>query len=74
MFLRVRMTSSHSAARLLSAIARSVNLPPNFFDDKVNLGNSILRVIHYPPMPADPTASAAPMVVPVADSDIVPSP
>jgi len=44
-------------ARLLSAIARSVNLPANFFDDKVNLGNSILRVIHYPPMPADPTPS-----------------
>jgi isopenicillin N synthase-like dioxygenase len=43
--------------RLLAPIARSVNLPPNYFDDKVNLGNSILRVIHYPPMPADPTPS-----------------
>jgi isopenicillin N synthase-like dioxygenase len=43
--------------RLLSAIARSVALPPDFFDDKVNLGNSILRVIHYPPMPAEPTPS-----------------
>jgi len=43
--------------RLLAAIARSVGLPENFFDDKVNLGNSILRVIHYPPMPPDPTSS-----------------
>jgi isopenicillin N synthase-like dioxygenase len=43
--------------RLLSAIARSVALPANFFDDKVNLGNSILRVIHYPPMPPEPTPS-----------------
>jgi isopenicillin N synthase-like dioxygenase len=43
--------------RLLSAIARSVNLPANFFDDKVNLGNSVLRVIHYPPMPPEPTPS-----------------
>ena len=43
--------------RLLSAIARSVKLPPDFFDDKVNLGNSILRVIHYPPMPPEPTPS-----------------
>jgi isopenicillin N synthase-like dioxygenase len=43
--------------RLLSAIARSVALPADFFDDKVNLGNSILRVIHYPPMPPEPTAS-----------------
>jgi isopenicillin N synthase-like dioxygenase len=43
--------------RLLAPIARSVNLPPNYFDDKVNLGNSVLRVIHYPPMPPEPTPS-----------------
>ena len=43
--------------RLLSAIARSVALPADFFDDKVDLGNSVLRVIHYPPMPPEPTAS-----------------
>jgi isopenicillin N synthase-like dioxygenase len=43
--------------RLLAPIARSVNLPPNFFDDKVNLGNSVLRVIHYPPMQPEPTPS-----------------
>jgi isopenicillin N synthase-like dioxygenase len=44
-------------AKLLSAIARSVNLPPDFFADKVDLGNSILRVIHYPPLPPDPMGS-----------------
>jgi isopenicillin N synthase-like dioxygenase len=44
-------------ARLLAAIARSVDLPANYFDDKVNLGNSVLRVIHYPPMPPEPTPS-----------------
>ncbi len=44
-------------ARLLGAIARSVNLPSNYFDDKVDLGNSVLRVIHYPPMPPEPTPS-----------------
>jgi isopenicillin N synthase-like dioxygenase len=43
--------------RLLSAIARSVRLPADFFDDKVNLGNSVMRVIHYPPMPPVPTPS-----------------
>jgi isopenicillin N synthase-like dioxygenase len=43
--------------RLLGAIARSVALPPNYFDDKVNLGNSVLRVIHYPPLPPEPTPS-----------------
>jgi isopenicillin N synthase-like dioxygenase len=44
-------------ARLLSAIARAAKLPPDFFDDKVDLGNSILRVIHYPPLPPDPQGS-----------------
>ncbi|MEO8016790.1 MAG: 2-oxoglutarate and iron-dependent oxygenase domain-containing protein [Pseudomonadota bacterium] len=43
--------------RLLAPIARSVGLPADYFDDKVNLGNSVLRVIHYPPMPAQPTPS-----------------
>ncbi len=43
--------------RLLAPIARSVNLPANYFDDKVDLGNSVLRVIHYPPMPPEPTPS-----------------
>ncbi len=43
--------------KLLAAIARSVDLPADFFDDKVDLGNSVLRVIHYPPMPPEPTPS-----------------
>jgi isopenicillin N synthase-like dioxygenase len=43
--------------RLLAAIARSVALPPNYFDDKVDFGNSVLRIIHYPPMPPEPTPS-----------------
>ncbi len=43
--------------RLLMAIARSLGLPNAYFEDKVELGNSVLRVIHYPPMPAQPTES-----------------
>jgi isopenicillin N synthase-like dioxygenase len=43
--------------RLLSAIARALELPSNYFDDKVNEGNSVLRVIHYPPMPPHDTPS-----------------
>lgn len=43
--------------RLLTAIARVLDLAPDFFEDKVQLGNSVLRVIHYPPMPAQPTES-----------------
>jgi isopenicillin N synthase-like dioxygenase len=43
--------------RLLAPIATSFGMPRHFFDDKVDLGNSILRVIHYPPMPPEPTPS-----------------
>ena len=43
--------------RLLTAIARVLELPADFFEDKVQLGNSVLRVIHYPPMPPNPTES-----------------
>jgi len=35
---------------LLSAIAIHLGLPPRWFDDKVGEGNSVLRVIHYPPV------------------------
>jgi isopenicillin N synthase-like dioxygenase len=35
---------------VLSAIARDLALPPRWFDDKVDHGNSILRPLHYPPV------------------------
>ncbi len=37
--------------RLLRAIARYLGLADRFFDDPVRLGNSILRLLHYPPVP-----------------------
>ena len=39
-------------ARLLRAIATFLDLSPDYFADKVQLGNSVLRVLHYPPVPA----------------------
>jgi len=39
--------------RLLSAIARHLKLSPDYFDNVVDHGNSILRLLHYPPIPAD---------------------
>jgi len=39
--------------RLLAAIARHLGLAPDFFDDTVADGNSVLRLLHYPPMGAD---------------------
>jgi isopenicillin N synthase-like dioxygenase len=40
-------------SRVLSALALHIGLPENYFVDKTNFGNSILRPIHYPPITAD---------------------
>lgn len=45
--------------RILAAIARYLNLHPRFFDDTITDGNSIIRLIHYPPVPADSPAVRA---------------
>ena len=50
-------TFDRTGRRILRAIAATLNLPADFFEDKVQLGNSVLRVIHYPPMPPQPTES-----------------
>jgi isopenicillin N synthase-like dioxygenase len=34
---------------ILAAIAMDLKLPPTFFNETVNNGNSILRLLHYPP-------------------------
>jgi isopenicillin N synthase-like dioxygenase len=50
-------TFDRTGRRLLTAIARWLKLPSDYFEGKVQLGNSVLRVIHYPPMSAQPTES-----------------
>ncbi|MBX2899590.1 MAG: isopenicillin N synthase family oxygenase [Cyclobacteriaceae bacterium] len=39
-----------TGVQMLKAIALYLNLPENYFDDKVHHGNSILRPIHYFPI------------------------
>jgi isopenicillin N synthase-like dioxygenase len=39
--------------RLLRAVARHLDIEERFFDEPVRLGNSILRLLHYPPVPTD---------------------
>lgn len=43
----------HLGRILLKAIALALKLDENFFEDKVQIGNSILRPIHYPPIHSD---------------------
>jgi isopenicillin N synthase-like dioxygenase len=38
--------------RVLRALALHIDLPETWFEDKVDVGNSILRPIHYPPITA----------------------
>jgi isopenicillin N synthase-like dioxygenase len=39
--------------RVLRAVARHLGIDDGFFDEPTRLGNSILRLLHYPPVPAD---------------------
>ncbi len=41
-------------AQLLRAVALHLGLPETWFDDKVESGNSILRLLHYPPQKNPP--------------------
>ncbi len=38
---------------ILRAIATDLGLAADYFDDAVRDGNSVLRLLHYPPLPAD---------------------
>ena len=40
-------------AQVLAALALHIGLPEDYFVDKTDSGNSILRPIHYPPITAD---------------------
>lgn len=46
------------AATVLNAIEEALGLAPGHFASMVVEGNSVLRLIHYPPLPADAPAGA----------------
>ena len=46
-------------AKVLQAIAHYLGLPRHEFDDAVESGNSILRLLHYPPIPENATGVRA---------------
>ena len=46
-----------SGGHLLRAIAIHLGLSQDYFDDKIEKGNSILRTIHYPPITEEPRSA-----------------
>jgi isopenicillin N synthase-like dioxygenase len=52
-FLELFQAFDDAGDRLLSAIARYLGLAPDWFDRAVKDGNSVLRLLHYPPVAAD---------------------
>ena len=52
-FLELFQAFDDAGDRLLSAIARYLGLQPDWFDRAVRDGNSVLRLLHYPPVAAD---------------------
>ena len=46
-----------SGTHLLRAIALYLDLDENYFDEKIEKGNSILRTIHYPPITSEPKSA-----------------
>jgi isopenicillin N synthase-like dioxygenase len=54
-----------TGAKILQGVARHLGLDAHWFDDKIDEGNSILRLLHYPPVSA-----AAPGIRAGAHEDI----
>ena len=52
-FLELFAAFDAAGLRILEAIARHLGLAPDFFEDTVKDGNSVLRLLHYPPTPGD---------------------
>jgi isopenicillin N synthase-like dioxygenase len=52
-FIELFAAFDRAGDRLLSGIARHLGLEPHWFDRAVGDGNSVLRLLHYPPIPAD---------------------
>ena len=67
--LEVYRQLERTGVQMLKALAFYLNLPENYFDDKVKHGNSILRPIHYFPI-EDPDSVPADAVRAAEHGDI----
>lgn len=57
-FQRLFAELNETGRLLLEALAPRLDLPDHWFDDKVEQGTSLLRVLHYPPVAEDTPAGA----------------
>lgn len=64
-FLALFAALDQCGARILSGVARYLGLSPDWFDTAIDDGNSVLRLLHYPPVAPD-----APEVRAAAHEDI----
>ena len=53
-FLALYQAFDLAGLKILAAIARFLGLQPGYFNDTVRDGNSVMRLLHYPPQP-EPT-------------------
>ena len=52
-FLQVFEALQDTGRIILEALAPGLGLPRSYFDPLIDDGNSVLRLLHYPPIPAD---------------------
>src|SRR5829696_7259467 len=52
-FLKLYDAFDEAGLKILAAIARYLGLDPQYFDATVENGNSVLRMLHYPPQEAN---------------------
>ena len=53
-FLELYDTFDRTGLRILHAIAQHLGIDPDYFADTVRDGNSVLRLLHYPPISGEP--------------------
>ena len=56
-FIEAYRAFEKSGNALLAAIALYLGLPEDYFKEKIQNGNSILRAIHYPPITVEPKSA-----------------
>jgi isopenicillin N synthase-like dioxygenase len=58
-FLALFRAFDRAGGRILEAVASHLGLAAGYFEDKVADGNSVLRLLHYPPLPIEAQGARA---------------